>query len=742
MEKRTIERNYVGLFSLVKAKKLKDALNLLGELVLASGKGDFISRFEELDTTYETLLKYAVDGAPDPERDKIYRNLQVSILELSDVARQYALMKDSNQHLYNLKRQIENRAGVVKEEAINSVDSLAFDDELASVLTESYVSAKDNKSEYLRHQETLSKIFNLILLTDKFKDADIKLVKSLWVSRNFPWYEQAIIISALTISSIRSFDVKKIELLMEFSMDSNEQIRQRALVGLFFSLYIYNSRLEFYPELLEEIEDLKAIPDIETNIEFIAIQLLKTKETEKISKKLNEEIFPEVAKFQPILKDKLDLDNILSDDFMEDKNPDWERVFEDAPDLLDKLQEISKLQLEGSDVFMAAFSRLKNFTFFDEMINWFRPFHIDNYIIRDALSREDKSFDADLFLDSLSQSFFLCNSDKYSFCLNIEQMPQMQKNMMIEMFRAEMEGLRELQNEDDMLNKSTHTKSIYSQYIHDLYRFYKLHPMRNEFTDIFKLRFDFYKSKFFKILVDDEKIIRNIAEFFFEREYYEQAFEIYKDLNEKGDNSLEVFQKMGYCSQKMRNYEDALNYYKMAELYDTNRAWNIKKIALCFRNVENYEESLKYYLEAEQLEPENLYVQTFIGHSYLDLKDYENALKYYFKVEFLAPDNKKVLRPIAWCSLALGKLETAKNYYLRLIESEANKYDLMNLGHVEWCLGNRQAALKNYKLSINSNDNNMKLFMAGFEEDKELIIKNGVDPDDIPLVLDYLKYIL
>ena len=742
MEKRVIERNYKSILKLVKGRKLKDALNILRELVLSSGKGDFISRHEELDKTYETLLKYAVDGVSDPERDKIYRKLQVSILELADVARQYALMKTSNQYLYNLKRQIENRAGIVKEEAMNSIDSLAFDDELANVLTDSFVSAKDSKGEYLRHQETLSKIFNLILLTDKFKDADIKLVKSLWISKNFPWYEQAIVISALTISSIRSFDVKKIELLMEYSLDSNEQIRQRALVGLFLSLYIYDSRLEFYPELLEEIKDLKSIPDIETNIEFIAIQLLKTKETEKISKKLNEEIFPEVAKFQPKLKDKLDLDNILSDEFLEDKNPDWERVFEDAPDLLDKLQEISKLQLEGSDVFMAAFSRLKNFPFFDEMINWFRPFHIDNYMIRDALSREDKSFDADLFLDSLSQSFFLCNSDKYSFCLNIEQMPQMQKNMMLEMFRAETEGLKELQKEDDVLNKSTHTKSIYSQYIHDLYRFYKLHPLRSEFADIFKMRFDFYKSEFFKILVDDELIIRNIAEFFFEREFYEQAFEIYHSLNEKGDNSLEIFQKMGYCSQKLRKYEDALNYYKMAELYDTNRAWNIKKIALCYRNVKNYEESLKYYLEAEQLEPDNLYVQTFIGHSYLDLKDYENALKYYFKVEFLAPDNKKVLRPIAWCSFALGKLDTAKNYYLKLIESEANKYDFMNLGHVEWCLGNRHAALKNYKLSINSNNNNLNLFMAGFEEDRELLLKNGVNPEEIPLMLDYLKYIL
>jgi len=251
MEKRVIERNYKSLFKLVKSKKIKDALNILRELVLSSGKGDFISRFEELDTTYETLLKYAVDGVVDPERDKIYRKLQVSILELADVARQYALMKISNQYLYNLKRQIENRAGIVKEEAMNSIDSLAFDDELANVLTDSFVSAKDNKGEYLRHQETLSKIFNLILLTDKFKDTDIKLVRSLWVSKNFPWYEQAVVISALTISSIRSFDVKKIELLMEYSMDSNEQIRQRALVGLFLSLYIYDSRLEFYPELLD-----------------------------------------------------------------------------------------------------------------------------------------------------------------------------------------------------------------------------------------------------------------------------------------------------------------------------------------------------------------------------------------------------------------------------------------------------------------------------------------------------------
>ncbi len=59
-------------------------------------------------------------------------------------------------------------------------------------------------------------------------------------------------------------------------------------------------------------------------------------------------------------------------------------------------------------------------------------------------------------------------------------MPDLQKSMMLEMFYAELEGIKELQKEDDILNKSASIKSIYSQYIQDLYRFYKLHPSKSE----------------------------------------------------------------------------------------------------------------------------------------------------------------------------------------------------------------------------------------------------------------------
>jgi tetratricopeptide (TPR) repeat protein len=506
------------------------------------------------------------------------------------------------------------------------------------------------------------------------------------------------------------------------------------------ALILYARRLIFYPEIREKLKILGENKSIESLIEMITIQFLKSKETEKITKKLQEEILPEMIKYQPVIKDKLDLDNILSDDFFDDKNPDWERVFEDAPDLLDKLQEISKMQMEGADVFMSTFARLKHFPFFSDIINWFRPFYKENYMVNEALSNESESFKTSAFLESLEESFFMCNSDKYSFCLNIPQMPDIQKSMMLEMFNAELESIREIQNDENLLDDSAKSRSLYSQYIHDLYRFYKIHPLRGEFNDIFNLKFDIYNCTSINLLVKDVNIFRNIAEFLFENNYFDQALDVYHKLNDAGDNSMEIFEKIGYCYQKLKKFENALSVYKQAELYDSNRAWNLKKIALCYRFLGNYKESLVYYLEAEKLEPEDLYVLTYIGHSYLDLKEYDNALNYYYKVEFLAIENKKVLRPIAWCSFVLGKLENAKKYYERLIEDQANKYDFMNMGHVEWCMGDRQAAVKNYKLSVNRGDNNFKSFLAGFEDDREFLIQNGIEESEIPLMLDYLKY--
>jgi hypothetical protein len=77
-----------------------------------------------------------------------------------------------------------------------------------------------------------------------------------------------------------------------------------------------------------------------------------------------------------------------------------------------------------------------------------------------------------------------------------------------------------------------------------------------------------------------------------------------------------------------------------------------------------------------------------------------------------------------------------------LIDENPNKYDLMNMGHVQWCKGNRKSALDFYKQSINSADNSEKEFMDAFHEDLPQLLMQGVDPDDVPIMLDQLRYSL
>ena len=69
-----------------------------------------------------------------------------------------------------------------------------------------------------------------------------------------------------------------------------------------------------------------------------------------------------MMKMKSTLEEKLDLDEILSSRGLEDENPDWETVFEDTPDLYNKIEEVSNLQMQGSDVFLSAFAMLKIFS--------------------------------------------------------------------------------------------------------------------------------------------------------------------------------------------------------------------------------------------------------------------------------------------------------------------------------------------------------------------------------------------
>jgi tetratricopeptide (TPR) repeat protein len=542
------------------------------------------------------------------------------------------------------------------------------------------------------------------------------------------------------LSLQRYFDTEKFALLFDAYNSEEAEINQRALVGLLVNLYRYDLRLPFYPEVTGRLKILNENPEFKRNLERVIVQFIRSKETEKLQQRIRDEIMPEMIKISPNLKDKINLDSLMDEGFSEDKNPDWEEIFKDSPGLMDKMQEFSELQMEGADVFMGSFAMLKSFPFYGEMGNWFIPFFPENPEIADALNFNDET--SKRLMEALDRAPVLCNSDKYSFCFSIQSLPKENREFMIQGIHAEMDQLKELEEDEELTQPGRKAEFISNQYIQDLYRFYKLFPRKTDFEDIFNWRFDFYnKIALGDILREDVKVLRNIAEYYFAKNHFEEATEVFGYLLKQEKNG-ELYQKIAYCYQKLGDFEKALDGYLKAELYDINRLWNLKKIALCYRNLKHPDKALEYYKAAEKIDSESLNTQLNIGHCLLELSEYDEALKCYFKVEYLAPGNKKVWRPIAWCSFLTGKKEQAEKYFQQLVEDEPGKHDYMNMGHVQWSLGNRKSALDYYKKSISKDGFSEAEFLNVFEEDLPYLLSQGIESEDVPIMLDQLRYSL
>jgi len=729
------------IFNHIHDHEVIDALNKLEDLTVRCRNKDFVDQLEKYRETYRNILKYSFELAEDPEKEKVYKHLMKSILELTDDVKEDIIMNQKLLGYYIIKAEVERTSRFLTGKSGKLVDNLTFQKEIEQILGDSKVSGDAGKMQAEEnYYRSLMNIFRIIWMTDKFRDDEINIVRQIIPSRFIPWYDKSILVSSLTLSLIRHFDLQKANLLFDFFESRENQVWQRALSGLVLGLYYHDQKLKYYPEIEQRLKLIKEEQNFDKNIEAIIIQYLKARETEKVTRKIREEIFPEMMRIKSTLEEKLDLEDLLSKKNIDEKNPEWETVFKDTPGIYEKLEEFSTLQMEGSDVFLSAFAMLKRFQFFTEFSNWFLPFYRDNENVIKALEDQREEFDVSLFVEGLERSTVLCNSDKYSFCLNIRHMPSLQKSMMMEMFNMEIKAMNELSSSDEMLDKFIKDRTIYTQYLQDLYRFFKLHPMKDEFEDIFEIPFNIESSHILKLLISDEKIMRNIGEFYFEKDYYREAISILSHLA-CDESNFEVFEKIAYSYQKLGDFEKAIEYYHKAELFDKNKIWIFKKIAFCYRKSGDFKSSLKYYKEAEKQDPENLYIQTYIGHTYMDMENFETALKYYFKVEYQDPKNYKVYRPIAWCSFALGKFDNSRKYFDKAIQKEENKNDLINLGHLEWCTGDKQKAIGYYKKALIKSGADFEWLTSVFEQDKNYLLKYGIKSFDIPLMIDYLKLI-
>jgi len=729
------------LCSLISEKKIKQSLDILSDMIANASSGDMRDEYNDIEMTYRNMLTYTIDGIKDPERNKIYLKLIQSILGLSDRARQDILSHNSGWHTYWVKLQAEKELKLSGKTIVETVDDLMFKSELDEWLKLSNEITHDPDSEISKkHKQLIKNIFNHLWLTDYYGEAEKSLINIILKSGKFRWFEASIFTTAVTLSAFRTWQSEKLIHLISLYEAGQEQVMERALSGLILNLHYYNGRILLYPEITERIIALSHESRFREHCRIIVLQIIRSRETENLSRKLQDEILPQVAKLKPMIEEKLDLDNILPKDKNEEKNPDWAEMFSDSEEIFKTMEELTKLQMEGADVYMSAFANMKHFDFFKDFQNWFVPFYPDHETVDEIYRDEILGPGTNELAEALYKTPFICNSDKYSLLLNLKHLPSAQKSMMLKVFRMELEGLQQLKDEESATDPYRTFRTNITQYLQDIYRFFKLSPYKKEFEDLFIGRLDIYNSEFFRMTCNASEAEAGLADYFFSKNFYTDALQLFlKQVNEK-PSEVQLYEKIAYCYQENADYDEALKYYRRAELID-RKVWTIKKIGLCLRRLGRNEEALEFYLQAYDLEPGNIHTVIMTAHCYIDLKKYEEALKYYFRVEYQDPGNLKILRPIAFCFFALGRFDESEKYYDRLSNGKLNAHDQINKGHLALCRGNKREAVELYRQSILSGELTKEQFITIFSEDRDLLISLGVNPDDLPIVSDYLLFI-
>lgn len=720
-----INKNYNRIAEWLDRKELKNVFDGLQGLIAATGNYNFQDKLNELQETYKYMLRYRMDGVQDPMQEQIYVQIQTSLAELADQIKHKALAVESPLSFYSFRRSLRTQ---------NSVSYENLHQILSSSKDASMVGDVKVREQLETARQTL---FNKLWVSDPLTLSEVSEIQDLLRDEELPFSIGCQIVSALLLGLEEYFDKEKVYLLFDAASHPDQEIHLRALIVLLVVLYKYRKRLHLYPQIDNRMNALaETFPAFSKTIQTIILRFILARETEKISHKLQTEILPEMMKMSPNIGKKINLNDLNPEQLGDEMNPEWKDSILANKDFAKKMNEFTELQSEGADVLHSTFVYLKNYPFFREIGNWFLPFCAEHSSLVKGF--QDHAREMDL-IDNMTQASFMCDSDKYSLFFSMLELPESARQMMLgQMNDQTLEMIRN--NKDEILGKHSKVERITGQYIQNLYRFYKLYPAHLDFDDIFTYNLDFHNLPIVKPFVSDSKTLMTIADYYLHKNYFQDALALFDQLAAMNSENDVLFQKLGYCRQMTDDIEGALNDYLHADLINPNSKWIIRRIAGCYKTLKQPEKALTYYHRYETLSPDNLSVQISIGHCHLELKNYHEALKYYYKVDYLDTKSHKAWRPIAWCSFLTGKFDQARNYYKKILSDSPNVQDFLNAGHTEWVLQNMNAALTYYKKALHLENEDWFKFYEQFEQDIPELLKAGIEEDEIPLVMDQLKY--
>ena len=590
------------------------------------------------------------------------------------------------------------------------------------------------KQVYQEHQLLMHDLFDYILTSRLWKQSLADAFTDILTSPTIDSTDQQLIVSAIMLSALNAFGFNKFSVLMNvFMKTADPYVRQRALVG--WALCLDESKVSLYPEIAEMVNKACENEKCRNELTELQLQLFYCMDAENDRKKIHDEIMPDILKGSNIKVTRHGLEEI-DDDTLEDiLHPDTaERNMERMEE---SMKQMATMQRQGSDIYFGGFAQMKRLPFYNDLSNWFVPF----YPQHPAISYIWENTKGKKFLQVITKIGAFCDSDKYSFVLAFEQVmkqfpPKMLK--MIEDGEASPLPLGGMIDQEEQRQPAF----IRRMYLQNLYRFFRLYPLRSEFTSPFE---DRSKYLFFaNTLFGKNHLQENMTEvaaFLMKHHKNDEALSVLSNC-ELAAKTFDYNMLMGNLLMRMPLDTElsATEYFRHALNLRPDSEKALSGYARAQFRYHHYETALTSYEKLMKLKPEHTGYMLNAAICMTNIQKNEEALKLLYKLDYEQPDNHKVKRVLAWVLTMSKRYEQAGKAYQQLLSAEKPEpVDMLNYGYCLWFQRDIMEAIVHFKQFLLTNgDENYDLEQEFMGTEHPLIASHNISDTEIYLMLDTL----
>ncbi len=700
--------------------EMYQALEDLGEYIaLRRYLKGFTDQLRELRENYGRILQFYSKGSKDPSRMDYFRNYREKI---------YRLIQDV---LMAELLQTENKLSPIAQLSA-TIDADGIDEKLAEMNAGcmKYASAtemqdSENLQECQRFQESCSDyreaLFSYLLISPQWDETTENLfVESV---NKADEVTAQLMVSSIMLSTLMVFDFHKLSSLFRIYHEATScKVRERAFVGALFSLdekeeFWLEGQKELIRKYCSEKKDIQNVLDFQKQIVYLS-------DTEKDSKKVREKLdFSDIVNQNARLKEQLnnpeDIDSISLDEIISPE--EGEEIADRVEETMRKYDEMEK---GGSDLYYKGFSLLKSTPFFHQIANWFMPFYAQN---PELIPLNNFLGGSDSFARGLEYGSPFCDSDTYSFAMELLMLSQKVPGVknVADSFKPTKEQYADQQENPSLVRK---------KYLQDVFRFFKLSPMKGIFFPLFdaenKKRLSFLSSELFSV-EQFGKAIFSMCRFLIKRKDYKRMESLI--YRQKPDNKTNLLISAAYEA----NY--GYDFYLAGKLLDAVFEEDpdcrpaLELDAKCYYKSKAYGEAITAYGKLLKWYPNHVGLERRIAVCQVGNGEYDKALETLYRLDYLHPNDNETMRELARALFKKGSADKAVRYSEKILANPSNCWsqDYNDDAMYKWAAGDIAGAVQafaDYKAAYPREP-----YRLHWNEDT-LLQKYNIGADDIQLM--------